>query len=83
MPQMDIILNGDGAFAKETGTITVADPTKPVKVAVLDRGMQSGAPSVSIFVTLPDGTHVIAETSAKLFCSAARAFMAKYPHLLD
>lgn len=83
MPQLDIILKGDGAFAGEQGLIVQADPKAPIKVALLDGGMTSGRPSVAILVTMPNGSKVIAETSARLFCSAAKAFMAKHPDLFE
>jgi hypothetical protein len=52
-------------------------------VAVLDGGMKSGRPSVAIRLDLPDGRTVVAETSARLFCVAARAIMAKHPELFE
>lgn len=42
----------------------------------IERGMQSGAPSVMIRVETPDGRTVIAETSLKLFLTAADALRA-------
>lgn len=50
---------------------------RPIAVHVLEGGMQSGAPSVVIALTREDGTVVVFETSARLFCAAAataRAF---------
>lgn len=55
----------------------------PLKVIVLDKGMASGRPSVAFRIDLPDGTSVIAETSARLFCTAANAVTAKYPDLFE
>jgi hypothetical protein len=55
----------------------------PIQLAVLDFGMTSGRPSMAIRLDLPDGSHVIAETSARLFAIAARLIMAKYPKLED
>lgn len=54
-----------------------------IQVAVLDRGMESGRPSIALRIDLPDGQHVIAETSARLFVTAARAIHAKYPDLFE
>jgi hypothetical protein len=56
---------------------------QPIRVAVLDEGMQSGRPSVAIRLDLHDGTIIIAETSARLFCAAGRAIVAKYPDLFE
>jgi hypothetical protein len=43
-------------------------------VALLEGGMQSGAPSVGLRIKTDDGRTVIAETSFQLFEAAARAF---------
>ena len=51
--------------------------------AVLEKGMVGGKPSLAIRIDLPDGKVVIAETSARLFCTAANAIQAKYPDLFD
>lgn len=56
---------------------------RPIELAVLDAGMQSGKPSVVLRIDLPDGTHVVAETSARLLCTAARAINARYPDLFE
>ena len=55
----------------------------PLKVLVLDKGMASGRPSVAFRIDLPDGTSVVAETSARLFCTAANAVTAKYGDLFE
>lgn len=52
-------------------------------LAVLDGGMTSGKPSVALRIDLPDGKVVIAETSARLLCTAAQTILARYPNLLD
>lgn len=54
-----------------------------LRVAVLEGGMESGKPSIALRIDLPDGKSVIAETSARLFCTAARTIMARYPDLFD
>lgn len=53
----------------------------PIQVCVLERGMTSGAPSVTIRIDLADGRTLMTETSARLFCSASRMILAKYPNL--
>lgn len=55
----------------------------PIQVATLDQGTEAGRPSVAIRVDLPDGKIMIAETSARLFCTAAKMIMAKYPDLFE
>lgn len=54
-----------------------------IEVVCIDNGMGSARPSVALRIDLPDGPVVIAETSARLFCTAARAIMGKYPKLFD
>jgi len=55
----------------------------PPEFVILDKGMVSGAPSVAIRLDHPDGSILIAQTSAKLFATVLRAIMSKYPELLD
>jgi hypothetical protein len=50
----------------------------PITIGALEGGMESGAPSVAFVFKLPDGRHVLAETSMLLFQSAAAAFRAKF-----
>lgn len=61
--------------------IHLGDGAPPIRVAVLENGMGSGRPSIALRIDLPDGKSVIAETTARLFCTAARAIMARYPDL--
>jgi hypothetical protein len=61
----------------------IGNDAPAIQVAVLANGMESGKPSVCIRIDLPDGKHVLAETSARLFCVAARAIMARYPNLFE
>lgn len=63
--------------------IHIANDAPPIQVAVLEGGLQSGRPSVALRIDLPDGRTVVAETTARLFCSAAKAIMAKYPDLFE
>lgn len=72
----------------ETAWDDVNHPDKIVQsnalqLAVVDKGMGSGQPSVALRVDLPDGKILITETSARLFCTAARAIMARYPNLFE
>lgn len=83
MIPMTIIMKGDNAWPDLAGkdVIHLSNGAPPLQVAVLDGGMQSGRPSVALRVDLPDGKVVIAETTARLLCTAAKAIMAKYPDL--
>lgn len=83
MIAMTIILDGDAAFEDLQGrdVIHLADGAPPIQVAVLDGGLASGRPSVALRIDLPDGRAVVAETTARLFVTAARAIVARYPDL--
>ncbi len=85
MIPMIIKLDGDNCWPdlKDKKLFHLDNHSPPIQVAVLDGGMSSGRPSVAIRIDLPDGQAVIAETSARLFCTAARAIQAKYPDLFD
>ena len=78
-----IKLNGDGCWPdlKDQEIIHLDNASPPIQVAILDGGLTSGRPSVALRIDLPDGKYVIAETSARLFCAAAKAIIAKYPDL--
>ena len=83
MPALSIILNGDNAWPelKDKEIIHLANDAPLIQVAVLDGGMTSGLPSVALRLDLPDGRVVVAETSARLFCAAALAILARYPQI--
>ena len=85
MIPMTIILDGDNAWPelRDKPVIHLGKDAPAIQVAVLDKGMTSGRPSVGLRLDLPDGQHVLAETSARLFCAAAKAIMARYPDLFD
>lgn len=78
-------LDGDKCWpelkGKEDKIIHLGNGAPPIQIAALDGGMESGRPSVTIRVDTPDGKYVLAETSARLFCTAAKMIMAKYPDL--
>lgn len=55
-------------------------------LAVLDKGTKRGRPSVAFRIETEhsdDIEIVIAQTTARLFCTAAKAIMAKYPDLFE
>lgn len=83
MIAMNINLDGDNAWPdiRDKEIIHLANGSPPISVAVLNGGLASGRPSIAIRIDLPDGRTVVAETTARLFCGAARAIMAKYPDL--
>lgn len=85
MIPLNIILDGDNAWEdiRDKPIIHLGNGAPAIQVAVLTGGMSSGRPSVALRIDLPDGKHVIAETSARLFCAAARVIMAKYPDLFE
>jgi hypothetical protein len=49
-----------------------------IGVGALDAGMTSGLPSVALFIPLPDGRVVFAETSLRLFLTAADLLLARF-----
>jgi hypothetical protein len=51
---------------------------QPIRVAGLDDGMTSGKPSVAFGIVLPDGRWVFAETSLRLFLTAADVLKARF-----
>jgi hypothetical protein len=74
-----------GLIWKRRKLIHITDqPGIAIQVAVIEGGLESGLPSIAIRIDLPDGrTSVVAETTARLFCMAARIVMAKYPDLFE
>ena len=85
MPTLNVHLEGDNIWPDlvSARVIHLGNDAPPIGIAVLADGMSGGKPSVSIRVDLPNGQIVIAETSARLFCTAARMIMAKYPDLFE
>lgn len=80
-----IDMRGDNAWPdlKDKPLIHLGNGAPPIRVAVLEGGLTSGRPSVAIRLDLPDGQTVVAETSARLFCTAAKAIMGKFPDLFE
>lgn len=84
MPTLTIIMDGDNCWPDlRTRPYITVDNHSTIQLAMLDRGMKSGKPSVSFRFELPDGQTVLAETSARLLVTAARAIMAKHPRLFE
>lgn len=72
-------LDGDGAWpdlADKTDRIVhITD----IDVAVLAHGTKGGRPSVAFRMDLPDGQVVFAETTLRLFLTAAAAMKGRFP----
>ena len=87
MASLTMIMDGDNCWPDlkdKVGTdavIHLGNDAPPLQVALLDKGMGSGRPSVTLRLDLPDGRVVLAETSLRLFATAARGFAARYPDL--
>jgi hypothetical protein len=81
MSALTLNLDGDNAFSDWADRFThhVAEGMPPIRVAVLDRGMQSGAPSVMLGVDIGAPGVVMAETSANLLVLAADVIRARHP----
>jgi hypothetical protein len=79
---MNINLDGDGALAHLNPD--QVEEASELDVLLLDKGMSSGRPSVTLHIAMPDGErHVVVQTSARLFCAAARAILARHPDLFE
>ncbi len=83
MTQLNIILREPSwpdldQKIKDGDVIHLGADSPPIQVAGLTSGMRSGAPSVAIRIDLPDGKTAIAETSLKLFLTAADALKARF-----
>jgi hypothetical protein len=90
MPSLKIILDGDGAFPefeylREQGRLIHLGEDAEITVTGLEGGMDSGDPSAAFIFMLPDGKSVFAETSLRLFLSAADALKTRYgdPRMAD
>jgi hypothetical protein len=99
MIALDINLNGENAWpdlrnapiteirAKDIRPAShnyhLGNDAPSIKIAVLDSGTREGKPSVCLRIEIGDGQVVTAETSARLFCTAGRMIMAKYPDLFE
>lgn len=87
MLSLSVNLNGNGALAG----VRIHQEASAIEVILLEGGTASGKPSVTIHMTLGAGVgdtakserHVIGQTSARLFCTAAKMIEAKYPDLFD
>jgi hypothetical protein len=76
MIPLHIDVRGDGAWPEllQTGYID----GQWTHIAGLPQGTESGRESVSVRIALPDGTQVVAQTTLRLFLTAARLLAATY-----
>lgn len=79
MPYLKINLSGDGSWPD----LKDCSPermylTDQAQLVTLDRGMESGRPSVALRIDCPDGRVVIYQTSVGQFQQAAAALRGKY-----
>jgi hypothetical protein len=83
--QISLIMEGDGCWPELSNPSKIlnlmGEGAPPIKIALLAGGMESGRPSVTFRIDLPDGRSLLTETSARLFCATARTIMAKFPDL--
>ena len=79
MTGITLVLDGDGHLAGKDPIVCEEMPT----ILCLAGGMQSGAPSIAIVLTLPDGRVTFCQTSARAFVAAARAITGRWPELRD
>ena len=73
MPHMKLVMEGDGILNDRDPEKTI-HIRETITVTALANGMESGRPSVAFIIPLEDGQVVLAETSMRLFHSAAKAF---------
>jgi hypothetical protein len=86
IPMTAIFKNADDkspAFDDIKEYTNIHNVRENITVVCLEGGMGSGLPSVAIRSDLDNGDIVISETSARLFCTAAKAIMARYPNLFE
>ena len=75
MITLNLFLNGNNCWPDLKQLVLNRDPRvvhveKPVSIALMDGGMESGKHSVTLRLDLPSGEVVIAETSWALFNQA-------------
>ena len=80
---VDFAPDGVGNDIPADKMIHLGNEAPPIVAYVLDGGMSSGKPSVMLRIDLPDGRTVLAETSARLFCTVGRMIMARYADLFE
>lgn len=83
MIALSIHLDGENCWPdlKDAGdrVIHLSNDAPAIQLAALEKGMTSGRTSLCIRIDLPDGKIVMAETTLRLFLTAAAAFIGKFP----
>jgi hypothetical protein len=85
MIAMSVIFHNVGdppLWPAPAGTMLI-DAGVLVDVAILDKGMESGLPSVMFQLELPDGTVVIAQQTARQMVMLGRLIAGRYPNLTE
>lgn len=76
MISLSIFPDGDGQFAQLRNK--VVHQVQDMSITGLQGGMVSGAPSVALIIPLDDGSFVFAQTTLKLFLTAADVLKARH-----
>ncbi|KKL91887.1 hypothetical protein LCGC14_1166620 [marine sediment metagenome] len=78
-PIIHLRLDGDAAFSDLQDKMDkVIHLAGDFTIAALERGMESGRPSLVLRIDLPDGRVVMQETSVRLFLAAAAAIRGRF-----
>lgn len=86
MIPLTINLDGDNAWPDLVDKQVILPASMDgaaVQLALLDNATKQGRPAVTIRIDLADGRVVLAETTARLFVTAARLILTRHPKLLD
>lgn len=78
MPAIHLNLEGDNAWPDLEPDGFVVGPEE-WRLAVLERGMSSGKPSIALRLDLPTGQTVIAQTSLAAWIAVTCALRGRYP----
>ncbi|HTE38027.1 MAG TPA: hypothetical protein VK630_15915 [Reyranella sp.] len=68
---------------KREQIVHLGNGSPPINVAIIEGGMASGKPSVMLRIDLPDGRHVLAETTAALVVTLGKMIAGRYPDLSE
>lgn len=74
-------LGGDGwasGLAVDVERLISLDNDAPIHIGALERGTEAGKPSVAFLFKLPDGRHVLAETTLALLLTATDSLKARF-----
>lgn len=77
MVSLHLFMNAEEMGRQFRADARVIEASHDLSMGLLQAGMKSGRPSVSIMFELADGSVVFAETSLDLLAGAVRAFQAR------